>query len=66
MYVTHRPIVILSCAKYGITMSKTKKPWPEHETMSKTLFKKLDLEVNVVSGELMFATHRLIVVYPCA
>ena len=37
MYVTHIPMVMLSCAKYGMTMSKDKKLLPEHKAMSKTI-----------------------------
>ena len=38
------PMVIQSCAKYGMEMSKDKKLWNKHEVMSKLY--KFDLEVK--------------------
>ena len=47
--MSYRPIVIQSYAKYGLTMSKDKKLWPEHEVMSKILQIAVEIKVNVVS-----------------
>lgn len=48
-WMSYRPIVIQSYAKYGLTMSKDKKLWPEHEVMSKILQIAVEIKVNVVS-----------------
>ena len=73
MYVTHHLMGIDPCAKYGKPMPKEKKKLrADHEDMSKTLqiFFILNFtlrsKVNSISGSLMYATHNLMVLHPCA
>ena len=67
MYVTHHTMVIQSCAKQSMTLSKDKKAeaWTQSHVINPI---KLTLrsKVNVILGSWMYATHCLIVIHPCA
>ena len=67
MYMTHRLMVIHPCAKYGRLMSNQKKVMGRTRKHVKNPIN-LTLRSNfkVVSGSWMYATHRLMVIYPCA
>ena len=58
MYVTYHLMVIHSCAKYGMTLSRDKK------TAARTQSFKFDLEVK--GQRLMYQTHPLMVIHPRA
>ena len=66
MYTPHRTMVIHSCAKQSMTMSKDKKSWGLN-TKSCHKPNKFNLEVrDVVSGSWMYLSHPLMVIDPCA
>ena len=60
MYATDHNMVIHSCAKHSMTLSRDKKS--RHRPCKLTLRSK----VNVESGSWMYATHPLMVIDPCA
>ena len=67
MYATHCLMVIHPCAKYGKPMSYQKKVmgWTRKHVKN-PINLTLRSKFKVVSGSWMYATHRLMVIHPCA
>ena len=66
MFVTHHPMVTHSCARYDITISKDKITGRNSKPCQNP--KRFDLEVKgyVILPKIMYATHPLMVIDPCA
>ena len=65
--VSHLLIVIDPCAKYGKPMSNQKNSYgPDTKTWQKPYKFDLEVKFKVISGSWMYATHRLMVIHPCA
>ena len=67
MYATHCTMVIHSCAKQSMTMSKDKKAesWTQSHVIN-PINSTLRSKVNVVSVSWKYLTHPLMVIDPCA
>ena len=64
---THRLMVIHPCAKYGKSMSNHKKvKGRTRKHVKNPINLTLRSKFKVVSGSWMYATHRLMVIHPCA
>ena len=67
MYLTHWLMVIHPCAKYGKPMSNHKKLIGRtRKHVKNPINLTLRSKFKVVSGSWMYATHRLMVIHPCA
>ena len=68
MYTTHSLVVIYPCAKYGRPMSNHKKNvmGRTRKHVKNPVNLTLRSKFKVVPGSWMFATHRLMVIHPCA
>ena len=67
IYATHRLMVKDPCAKYGNQCQSKKKVWSGHENNLKNPINLTwRLKFKVVSGSWIYATHRLMVIHPCA
>ena len=67
MYTTQRLMVVHACAQYGNPMSNQKKVIGRtRKHVKNPINLTLRSKFKVVSGSWMYATHRLMVIHPCA
>ena len=67
MYATHCLVVIHPCAKYGKPMSNHKNVMGRaRKHVKNPINLTLRSKFKIVSGSWIYATHRLMVIHPCA
>ena len=66
-YMTHRLMVMHPCANYRMSMAKNKEVMARTRIhVKKLIILTLRWKVKVIQRSFIYATHRLIVIHPCA